>query len=276
MNCTDDDGGAARIEQRRAMRSAALRKVGSIGVIDIDMISRFYGREFLPYPFMFTRPSKFSEYDQLLEYERSLLERFNNGDLSIFQRCAATYTSAEIRVECHVQYIPADTPDIRVLAFRFNQDGFLAKQRPDEDLIDIYELSPYLLGSAVADWAGLTKPGRRSNIVIPEYVRAPDNARASEDLSIQHAVERAPNAVNVPRPDVTAFGTVQTHWRPTRRWGIDPGKEHAVWVGINDDGEYLYKPDFTTATPLTPRLLAERIDRLISEDIKALRQFRSE
>jgi hypothetical protein len=257
------------------MSSADLRAVGSISLLDLDIISRFYGRDFLPFPFMFTQPSRFSRRDEYAEYARSVPDRFNNGDLAVFQQCAGAYAAGDIRVECHVQYIPADTPSVRVVAVRFDQMGFLAKQRPDDDVIDIYELSPYLLGPAVAEAAGLDKPGRRSGIVIPEYVRASNNVGASEDLTIQHTIEGTPNSVNVPRAEMTAFGRVQTHWRPTRRWGIDPGKKFAVWVQIKDDGEYLYKPDFSEATPMTRPVLAERIDRLISEDVKALREFRS-
>jgi hypothetical protein len=257
------------------MSAADLRKVGSISVLDLDIINTFDGREFLPHPFMFTQPPSQSWQDRE-SYIRSVPERFTDGDLAFFQRCAGAYASADIRVECHVQYIPADTPSVRVLAFRFDQMGFLAKQRPDEDVIDIYELSPYLLGPAVADWAALKKPGRRSAIVIPEYMRTPNIAGTSDDVAIQHTIDGEPNATQVSAADVTAFGKVQTHWRPTRRWGIDPGKQYAAWVHNKDDGDYLYKPDFSQAIPATKPTLAERIDRLISEDIKALRQFRSE
>ena len=56
---------------------------------------------------------------------------------------------------------------------------------------------------------------------------------------------------------------------------MDPGKNAAVWVRIKDDGDYLYQPDFSQAKPMSRPMLAERIDRLISEDVKALRQFRN-
>lgn len=255
--------------------SADLRIVGSISLLDLDIINKSYGRDFLPFPFMFTQPSRFTRRDAYVQYERSVPERFNNGDLAPFQPCFEAYVSGDIRVECHVQYIPAETPSIRVLATRLDQKGFLAKQRPGEDVIDIYELSPYLLGPAVADSAALQKPGRRRAIAIPEYARASHHGPTPDDVIIHHTIHSASNAIQVPRAEVTAFGTVQTHWRATRRWGIDPGKKYAVWVRTKDDGEYLYKPDLSEVIPVTRPMLAERIDRLISEDIKALRQFRS-
>jgi hypothetical protein len=257
------------------MSAADLRKVGSISVLDVDIINRFHGRDFLPYPFMFTQPSRFLGRDeQLLDHQRSVPGRFHDGDLAIFRQFDVAYAKADIRVGCHVQYIPADTPSVRVLAVRLDQMGFLAQQRPEEDVIDIYELSPYLLGPAVADAVTLKEPGRHSGIVTPDYVPVPNNAN-SADLAIQHTIDGASNIIKVPRDEVMAFGTVQTHWRPTRHWGIDWSKKFAVWVGIKDDGEYLYKPDLSEATPMTRQSLAEQIDRLISEDVKALRQFRS-
>lgn len=258
------------------MNTADLRQIGSIDLVDLDIISRFHGRDFLPFPFMFTLPSRFSWHDEYAEYARSVPDRFNHGDLRTFQECAGAYAHADIRVECHVQYIPADTPNIRLVACRIDQLGFLAKQRPEEDVIDAYELSPYLLGPAVADSVALHKPGSRRAIVIPEFAPATNQARACEDFTSRHTMEGAPGAIEVPRAEVAAFGTAQSHWRPTRSWGIDPGKSAAVWVRINDDGEYLYAADFSEAKPMSRQLLGERIDQLISEDVKALRQFRTE
>ncbi|MBO0883599.1 MAG: hypothetical protein J2P17_25345 [Mycobacterium sp.] len=257
------------------MTTTDLRKVGSISLLDLDIISRFYGRDFLPYPFMLTQPSRFSSHAEYIRYAISVPDRFNNGDLHIFQQWAASYAYADIRVECHVQYIPAEPPSVRVAAARRDQKGFLAKQRPAEDVIDVYELCPYLLGPAVADSVALQKPGRHVGIVIPEYVRAPDNPGALDNFIIHNAIDDEPNATEVARTEVTAFGTVQTHWRPARCWGPDPGKKAATWVRINDDGDYLYTADFSEARPMSQPMLAERVDQLITEDIRALRQFRN-
>lgn len=258
------------------MSVADLRELGSISLLDLDIINSFYGRDFLPFPFMFTQPARFAWHDEYAEYARSVPDRFNTGDLAIFQDCAWAYANADIRVECHVQYIPADTPGVRVIGFRVDQTGFLAKQRPDEDIIDIYALSPYLLGPAVADSAALKKPGGQPGIAIPDYVRPANNGEASDDVTIHRATtDGEPSVTTLPRTAMTAVGTVQSHWRPTRSWGVDPGKDVAAWVRIKDDGDYLYTADFSEAKPMTVPSLSERIDRLITEDIKALRQFRT-
>lgn len=257
------------------MTAVDLRPVGSIDLIDLDSISTFYGRDFLPYPFMLTRPPGFSTQRELDEYARSVPDRFSNGDLRIFYRCCESYVAADIRVECNVQYIPADTPSIRVVAHRAGELGFLAKQRPDEDIIDVYELSPYDLGPAIADSVVLTKPGSRSEIVVPEYLSRSDNANAPQDFSVRSVLPSS-TATEVRSADVTAYSRVQSHWRQTRRWGFDRGKKAIVWARIKDDGEYIFSPDFTSARPMDRRTLAERTDRLIAEDVKSLREFRNE
>ena len=253
-----------------------LDQIGSIELTDLDIISRSAGRDFLPYPFMLTRPSRFSSENEYLEYATSVPDRFNYGDLRTFRRWAVSYVYSEIRVECHVQYIPADTPSVRMVANRVGELGYLARQRevPDEDIVDVYEVSPYDLGRVIAESAGLTRPGSQPAIVIPEYVAPADNSDAAEDFRVLDTIDTT--IAHVRRADVTAFATVQSHWRPTRRWGLDPGKKAVVWVRIRDDGEYIYSPDFRRARPLTETILAERIDKLIAGDVAALRNFRDE
>jgi hypothetical protein len=254
-----------------------LQQVGSIHLIDLDILSKAFGRDFMPYPFMLTRPSRFSTQSEFDEYARTVPDRFRDGDLRIFQRSCASYLYADIRVECHVQYIPPDTASIRALACRVGELGYLAKQKAEEDVIDVYELSPYDVGPAIADSVVLTKPGSRSEIVIPEYVSkyapAAHNAYAAEGFSVRSALVTQ-TATEVRRADVTAFARVQCHWRPTRRWGFDRGKNAVAWVRIKDDGEYLFAPDFSVARPMTRKMLAERTDALIAEDVKSLRNFR--
>jgi hypothetical protein len=257
-----------------AVSGVDLRQVGSIDLTDLDIISTFYGRDFLPYPFMLTRPSRFSTQREFDEYARSVPDRFNNGDLRVFGRCWESYAHADIRVECHVQYIPADTASIRAVAYRVGDLGYLAKQRAEEDVIDVYELSPYDLGPAIADSVVLTKPGSRSEIVIPEYAPPSDNAYAAEDFSVRSTIPTT-TTTEIRRAKVTAFARVQSHWQPTRCWGFDSGKNAVMWVRIKDDGEYIYETDFSLARPMDRRTLAERTDRLIAEDVKALRDFRN-
>ena len=255
------------------MSSVLISQVGTLDLLDLNVISEFFGRDFLPFPFMFTQPSRFATRDEALAYANTVPDRFNHGDLNVFMECVAAYDAADIRVECHVQYIPADTPSQRLIACRTGQLGFFAKQRADADLIDIYTVSPYDLGAAVSDAVSLTQPGRHSEIVIPEYVPRGGAEFDTGAFVVGHRVASR-TEVTIPASEVTAYATVQTHWRPTRNWGLDRGKQAVVWIRVNDDGEYLYVPDGSHARPMTKAGLQERTDRLIADDVAILREFR--
>jgi hypothetical protein len=253
--------------------SVLVSQVGILDLLDLNTISEFYGRDFLPYPFMFTQPSRFATRDEALAYASAVPDRFNHGDLSVFMQCVAAYDAADIRVECHIQYIPADTPSVRVMAYRTGQLGFFTQQRPDADLIDIYTVSPYDLGAATCEAVSLTQPGRHPEIVIPEYAPR-DGAEFDTGAFVVRHRQASRTEVTIPVNEVTAYATVQSHWRPTRKWGLDHGKRAVVWVRIYDDGEYIYVPDHSHARPMTKSLLHEQIDRLIADDVAILREFR--
>src|SRR3984885_559783 len=156
-DCPTSDTSASRIGGRDdsgdCMSGVLVRQVGILDLLDLNVISEFYGRDFLPYPFMFTQPSRFATRDEALAYASAVPDRFNHGDLGVFMQCVAAYDAADIRVECHIQYIPADTPSVRAMAYRTGQLGFFTQQRPDTDLIDIYTVSPYDLGAAICEAA---------------------------------------------------------------------------------------------------------------------------
>lgn len=255
------------------MSSVLISQVGTLDLLDLNVISEFHGRDFLPYPFMFTQPSRFATRDEALAYANTVPDRFKHGDLNAFMECVAAYDAADIRVECHVQYIPADTPSLRVMAYRTGQLGFFAEQRPDADLIDVYTVSLYDLGAAVCDAVALTQPGRHPEIVIPEYVPRHGAEFDTDAFVVRHRVASR-TEVAIPASEVTAYATVQSHWRPTRKWGLDRGKRAVVWVRIDDDGEYIYVPDHSQARPMTKSLLHEQVDRLIADDVAILREFR--
>lgn len=256
------------------MNRVGLRQIGSIDLLDLNVISEFYGRDFLPYPFMRTKPSPYPTKDGFDAYARSVPDRFNNGDLRAFRRWAAAYAYADIRVECHVQYVASDTPSGRVMAHRRGELGFFATQRTDDDVVDVYSLSPYDLGTAVAESVELTRPGNHARILIKGLGPAAVGHDDVETTLVRHREERDTPTV-LARSDIAVWATVQTHWRPTRRWGVDRARNAVVWVRMKDDGEYVYEPDFTHAKPMTGPNLAARIDRLIADDVAVLREFRN-
>jgi hypothetical protein len=249
--------------------------VGSLDLLDLKVIGEFYGRDFMPYPFRFTQPPRFATKDEADAYANTVPDRFRHGDLRAFEVCVAGYRAADIRVECHVQYIPASTPCVRVVAYRAGELGFFATQRPDADVVDVYSVSPYDLGAAVAEALPLTGPGQHQAMVIPEYV---PRGRAEFDTGpyvIRHTMTSRPEVV-VSSSAVSVYAAVQSHWRPSREWGLDRSKQALVWVRIVEDGEYVYTPDYSHARPLSKPILHERIDQLVAEDVEELREYRAD
>jgi hypothetical protein len=247
-----------------------LKRLGRIDLLDLRVISEYLGREFLPFPFIATLPNRFADFGAYNAHARTIPDRFNHGDLSLFKKWFATYTDADLRVECRVQYFPADTPSTRVLAHRCGELGFLATQNSD-DVVEMFSLSPYDLGPAIAGTVELTKPGARPVIVIPDY--APQALRSRKDETSERNWGVGP-PVTVSSADVTAYGTVQSHRQPARNWEVDQDKDAAVWVRLRDDGEYLYAPGYRSARPMTGRILSQRINDLIAADVALLRQSR--
>lgn len=259
----------------RDSEPASRRQVGALELLDLQLINERDGRDSLPYPFMLTRPTRFEFADEVAQYAGGLPDRLRWGDLSAFAQCLNAWSHADVTIVGHVQYIPADTPSIRVLAFRTGQAGYLLEQRPEADVLDVYTISPFELGAAVAAAMGLQDPGRHPRIVIPEYVPIRP-AIVDDDVVVAHHEVVADPGVKVSVSQLSAYAKVQSNWRPAREWGIDSGKESLTWIRVKDDGDYLGAPDRSSGIPLTAALLSERIDGLIAADIEMLREVSGE
>jgi hypothetical protein len=247
-----------------------LKRLGVIDLLDLNIINEFLGREFLPFPFVATLPNRFTYFDEYEAHARSIPDRYNHGDLQVFKKWFTSLSAADLRVECRVQYFRGDSPVERMLAHRCGQDGFLAIQRPD-DVVDIFTLSPYDLGPAIAASVDLMNPGGRAAVVVPEYV--PLSLRDREDDGPNQRRGAAP-PTEVSKAEVTAYATVQSHWRPARDWGVDQDKDAVVWIRLAEDGDYIYAPGYQSAKPMTRQTLRDRIDQLIAADVVLLRQSR--
>ncbi|QCH25763.1 ESX secretion-associated protein EspG [Mycobacteroides salmoniphilum] len=255
------------------MERVGLNRVGSIETFGVEALSEFHGRDFLPHPFAHTRPSPFADYDAYRGYAAAMLDRINHSEYNGIQQWFATYVNADLRVECTIDR--RDAPRVRLVAHRSGPLGYLATQKPDDDVIEVYSVSPLELGAALAGWSALTRPGSHSKLNIPEY--APDPPRLADSdgdtVGIRHKVETSDVKV-APRSHAVVLGRVQSHWRPAREWGFDRHTRGVVWVRIEGDGEYIYTPDYSHLTPLTTRNLATRIDELIAADVQAVRESR--
>lgn len=259
------------------MTAIVKSKVGTVDLLDLDLVGEQQGRDSLPYPFRFTRPTRFAYLDEVQAYATTLRERVRTGDLASFRRYFEALWNFDIEVSCHVQRMGPDTTCARALAVRHGQQGFLALQPPDADVVDVYAVSPYDLGAAIAESAGLQKPGRHRRIVVPEFSRHLVRAARDDESSVVIRQSTTQTAeVIVPESSVSAYATVQSRWLPARRWGPDPQKPTLVWISVEGDGDYAYTDDHSHATPLSRGALQERVDLSISADIAMLRESRGE
>lgn len=248
-----------------------LKRLGRVDLLDLGVISNYLGQEFVPFPFVPTLPNRFADLGAYNAHAATIPDRLNHGDLTVVKTWFATYAEADVRVECRMQYFPAEIPSIRLLAHRSGDRGFLAQQQPD-DSVDLFSLSPYDLGPAIAGTVDLAEPGTRPRIIIPEYV--PQTLRNSKDSAAEPNWGSGPVA-KVSSAEVTAYATVQSRRQPARNWGPDQDTDAVVWVRVNDDGDYIYTSDYRSARPMTRRNLRERIDDLIAADIAMLRRLRN-
>jgi len=246
-------------------------EVGALELFDLLLLNERHGRDSLPYPFMLTRPTRFEFADEVARYATQLPDRLRSGDLTAFARCLDAWAHSDVTVTGHVQYIPADTPSIRVLAFRTGQSGYLLEQRADADVVDVYTLSPFELGAAIATAMRLEEPGRHPRVVNAEFVPSRPAVIDEDEVVVRHGVS-VESGVRVSISQLAAYAEVQSTSHPGREWGVDPRSKSLVWVRIKDDGDYLGAPDRNSGVPLTATLLRERIDGLVEADIEWLRQ----
>ncbi|QPI36534.1 hypothetical protein I2456_18895 [Mycobacterium kubicae] len=248
-----------------------MSRIGQIDLVDVQAISDSLGRDFLPHPFVVSQPSRFDSYQEYEDYLAAIHGRLAGGDLVNFDQWVTSYVHADIRVECVVSIVGA--PRGRLLAHRRGPLGFLAVQNSEDHVVDVYAVSPYDLGLAIAGSLALTNAGTTPRIVIPGLVRRPHGASAEEDLAV---LRRESNAgpVSIPRSHVARYARIQSRWQPARDWGFDRTKKTVAYVCIKDDGDYIYAPGFDYLTPMTLSSLHNRLDEMIAEDVTRLRDSR--
>ncbi|MBN3459623.1 hypothetical protein JNN96_36945 [Mycobacterium sp. DSM 3803] len=251
-----------------------LKRVGALAMIDLEVMCDQRGMDSIPHPFAHLHPSPFSNLDEYHSYSSTVPDRLNYGDLQELKLWFESYREADLRVECVVSIVGALRE--RILAHRLGDLGFVAIQRSEDRLVEVYSVSPFDLGAAIAGLVGLTKPGAHPKIVIPEFRKKQSAEHGNDDgtFTIRHEKAPSPTMLAIPREKVLRYGRVQSRWQPARQWGFDREKNIAVWLHIADDGDYLYSPNFTFLTPMKGLNLRERIDQLIAEDVAIIRQMR--
>jgi hypothetical protein len=251
-------------------------ELGAIDLLDMYLIGESRSRDYMPFPFRFTRTTRFAYLHEATAYAATMTDRVERGDLTVFAHVFQALEGYDVQVACHIQYLGPERICTRLLALRQGQRGFVIEQRSDDDVLDVRAVSPYDLGAAIASAVTLTGPGRRRRIAAPELVRGPAvSDHRGADVVVRHSA--APSAdIRIPAETVRAHATVQSRWQPARRWGPVLDEAMLIWLSVAGDGDYLYVPDRSHARPMTRGMLQDNIDRLIESDIAQLRTAHGE
>jgi hypothetical protein len=262
--------------------TVSLDLVGTVAVVDLEAACELYGRDMLPYPLGRSRPVG-SVWLASREVE-PIDDRLNGGDLRHIRAWVEALVRADVCVECRVSYRDEGTPDLRLHAVRAGESGFVAVQSSDRDgvdIVDIYAVSPGVVGEVIAESVGLRGAGGHMRIALGgngNRLPAPPEMLDEYDdfgFPIPHAGPREPAVRTVDEHDVVATGTVQSRHDPAGHWGVDAERRVLQWVQINDDGDYLYEPDDSGyAEPLDAETLRACIEGLIADDLAAVRERR--
>lgn len=257
-------------------KQVAMNRLGDIGVRDAETITEACGGDFLPHPFGRPASSPFNSSAEFAEYQRSVVDRFQHGDLKVFTEWFTTYPLADIWIDCLI----ISSSLHRIVAHRSGDDGFFATQRPDGDVINVFTVTAYDLGAAIAQAVPLTRPGQHTKLlkVAGPWTRSRPAARPVFDggVSVRNVALTPVGAI--PQGVIATTGMVQSRHQPAREWGFDPRAEVLEFVTFQDDGDYVV----TSAgerdhwVPVTRKLLARRIDELIAADVQAIRRARGE
>lgn len=260
------------------MKAGRLERLGQIQIVDLEIAATFYGEESLPHPFTWVKPGQFSTLNEYRDYARSVPDRLVHGDLSLLQTWFDTYRRSDIRVECYVNAIDPEGLGAQILAQRLGDSGYLATQIPGENEIDIFAVSPYELADAIVSRIELTKPGCHPEISVAGMAELFPEEPPNRPHSIRENLELdAVPVVSVSVDEIAVFSLIQSNWRPARFWGFDREKSLVAWGTRKGDGDYISVPSLSgEAKPMDRSDLIGRINRLIAEDIVAVREARGQ
>ncbi|WBP93837.1 hypothetical protein O6072_22830 [Mycolicibacterium neoaurum] len=242
---------------------------GTFAVVDMEAACALYGRDTLPEPLGRTRPVGSL---WLLSRDMGPVEnRLHGGDLHEVRKWVRALVEVEVCLELRVSFAALDTPDLRVHGLLSGHTGFIATQRVDRegvDVVDIAEVAPHALGSALSGSVPLVGAGTRIRVAVTGGERSlpapPASADEFDDFGflVPKAEPRDSALEIVDGRAVVSVGTLRSWHNPDHRWGGDPNRQVLQWFQI-DDGDYLYAPGAAGyAEPMDRELLRTRIDEI--------------
>ncbi len=230
---------------------------GTVAMVDLEAACALYGLDSLPFPLGRSRPV--GSVWLATRDVRPIDERLSD-DLRGVRAWVETLVQSDVCVECRVRCSGGDTPDLRMHGLRSGGSAFVAVQRGDRgvDVVDLYAVSPEMMGPAIVESVGLVGAGAHPRIKVATSGEPSPDASHESDLDF---LAPPPSDVTVPRVDfrdVLATGTVQ----------VRGGSAVSVlqWVQIRDDGDYVFDSgDAENAEPVDVETLTAYLNGMIAD-----------
>ncbi|MDA2889842.1 ESX secretion-associated protein EspG [Mycolicibacterium sp. BiH015] len=229
----------------------------TIAVVDLEATCALYGLDSLPFPLGRSRPV--GSMWLATRKVRPIDERLND-ELHAVRAWVETLVRPDVCVECRVRLSVEDTPDLRLHGLRSGEHAFVAVQGSDRgvDVVDIYTVSPEMMGPAIVESIGLVGAGAHPRIAVTASGEPSRDATPESDLDF---LAPPPPDVTVPRAsvrDVVSTGTMQVR--------SNPALSILRWVQIRDDGDYVFDSgDAENAEPVDVETLTAYVNGMIAD-----------
>lgn len=229
----------------------------TIAVVDLEAACALYGLDSLPFPLGRSRPV--GSVWLATRNVRPIDERLNDDLLGV-RAWVETLVRSDVCVECRVRYSVEDTPDLRLHGLRSGESAFVAVQGSDcgVDLVDIYSVSPEMMGPAIVESVGLVGAGAHPRINVATSGEPSPAASPESDLDFLAPPPSDATAARRGVRDVVATGTLQVR--------SNPALSILRWVQIRDDGDYVFDSgDAENAEPVDVETLTTYLNGMIAD-----------
>ncbi|OAN42498.1 ESX secretion-associated protein EspG [Mycolicibacterium iranicum] len=234
--------------------------VGAAAVVDLEAACALYGLDVLPFPLGRSRPV--GSVWLASRNVRPIEDRLND-DLHGVRAWVEALVRSDFCLECRVRLSVEDTPDRRMHGLRSGESAFVAVQGHDRgvDVVDIYAVSPEMMGPAIVESVGLVGAGAHPRIAVTATGESRPDASLESDLDF---LAPPPSDATVPRVgvrDVVATGTMQVR--------SGPALSILQWVQIRDDGDYVFDSgDAENAEPVDVETMTAYLNGMITDVIR--------
>lgn len=230
---------------------------GTVAVVDLEAACALYSFDSLPFPLGRSRPV--GSVWLATRNVRPIDERLKD-ELHGVRAWVETLVRSDFCVECRVRLSAEDTPDLRMHGLRSGESALVAVQGSDRgvDVVDLYAVSPEMMGPAIVESVGLVGAGAHPHIKVATSGEPSPDASHESDLDFLASPPSDATVLRVGVRDVVATGMMQ----------VRSGPELSIlqWVQIRDDGDYVFDSgDAENAEPVDVETLTAYLNGMIAD-----------